>query len=214
MEAAAAPAAPPAPAVAPETLHHAPQSLPPPSPLNTFKENLPEYHPQDSVPPLPFPETNHHGDSVESDSDDDKADDDICEQLWNISVAMETGPHPAHSDSALLAELGHSLSPHGRGLLPLHASPIQGGQPCHRVGLPLLGGGQRHDAVGLPLPSGHQGDAEDLHLGAPDHAGLLPDGQPHGGGPGWTTEELPAEEQIANMSYEELLKFAGGGKWR
>ena len=31
---------------------------------------------------------------------------------------------------------------------------------------------------------------------------------------GWSPGELPAQEQIATMSYEELVRFAGGGDWK
>ena len=65
--------------------------------------------------------------------------------------------------------------------------------------------GQQCDA-GLGLPLG-------ITLPA-DHVGPLADVQPHGAISGWTSEDLPAEEQIAEMSYEELLRFAGGGNWR
>ena len=77
-------------------------------------------------------------------------------------------------------------------------------------------GVQQHGAVGLLLPDGHQCDAG-LPLGLTLHAdyvGHLPDVQPHGAVSGWTSEDLPAEEHIAAMSHEELLRFAGGGNWR
>ena len=253
LQAAAAPAA------APETLHHAPQPLLPPSHLLPCQDDLPEYHPHHTDPPLPVPELTHHGDDPvppqnvngcypphqqelcapvedelsvdQSDSDDrDVDDDELSEHLWNISFAMESSPHPAQSDLAFLAGLGHALSPHGqRGLHPEHVGLFPGGQLRDKVGLPLptVGqqcgavslpppGGQQHGAVGLPLPDGQQCDAGlPLGLTLPvDHLGPLPDVQPHGAVSGWTSEDLPAEEQIAEMSHEELLRFAGGGNWR
>ena len=54
-------------------------------------------------------------------------------------------------------------------------------------------------------PKGQQGAPH------PGHGGLPLLGKPHDG---WSPGELPAEEQIAAMSYEELVSFAGGGDWK
>ena len=53
-------------------------------------------------------------------------------------------------------------------------------------------------------PQGQQGAPHPRHGGLP----LL--GQLHDG---WSPGVLPAEEQIAAMSYEQLVSFAGGGDW-
>ena len=53
---------------------------------------------------------------------------------------------------------------------------------------------------GLALhPQGHHGDP--LPGGGPPHEAAFD----------WSSGELPAQEQIAAMTYEELLLFAGGG---
>ena len=41
--------------------------------------------------------------------------------------------------------------------------------------------------------------------------GPLPGGQPSDEVFNWLSGELPAQKQIANMTYEELLKFTDGG---
>ena len=92
---------------------------------------------------------------------------------------------------------------------------------------PLLPQGQKgvplpHHVIPLPLP--HQADGQvavplAASLGAPGSTlPSLGQGGGHHAGPlpvfGWSPGELPAQEQIENMSYEELIRFAGGGDWK
>ena len=58
-----------------------------------------------------------------------------------------------------------------------------------------------------PPPHGH-GQRESLLHG---HVSPLPSGQPCEAGFDWASGDLPDQEQIAAMTYEELLKYADGG---
>ena len=102
---------------------------------------------------------------------------------------MGSVPHPTS-----LAELG-PLPPQGQ-----HGVPL-----LHHAVL-LLPPQQADGQVAVPLASS---------LGAP---GPTPPSLGQGGGHhavfGWSQGELPAQEQIENMSYEELIRFAGGGDWK
>ena len=98
------------------------------------------------------------------------------------------------------------LPPQGQKGVPLphHAVPLP---PPHQadgqVAVPLAAS---LDAPGPTLPSQGQGGGH--------HAGPLPGRHPHDAVLGWSPGELPALEQIAAMSYEDLLRFAGGGDWK
>ena len=121
-------------------------------------------------------------------------DNEMLESLMGI-VPSPTSP-AAHG----------SLPPQGQKGVPLphHAVPLP---PPHQadgqVAVPLAAS---FDAPGPTLPYEGQG-------GGP-HAGPLPGRHPHDAVLGWSPGELPALEQIAAMSYEDLLRFAGGGHWK
>ena len=105
------------------------------------------------------------------------------------------------------------------GIVPSPTSPAaHGSLPSHgQKGVPLP-----HHAV--PLPPPHQADGQvavplAASLGSPGPTlPSLGQGGGHHAGPlpvfGWSPGELPAQEQIENMSYEELIRFAGGADWK
>ena len=104
-----------------------------------------------------------------------------------------------------LAALGPLLPQGQKGVpLPHHVIPLPlPHQADGQVAVPLAAS---FDAPGPTLPYEGQG-------GGP-HAGPLPGRHPHNAVLGWSPGELPALEQIAAMSYEDLLRFAGGGDWK
>ena len=65
------------------------------------------------------------------------------------------------------------------------------------------------DGQAVPDPCGQVGAPHPLHAGLP-----LPGGQPRDTVSWCLSAELPAEDQIAEMSYEELVRFAGGEDWK
>jgi hypothetical protein len=107
--------------------------------------------------------------------------------------------------------------PHPTSLAALRPPPPQG-----QNGVPL------HHAV--PLPPPHQADRQVADPAAASLDAPRPTLPCQGQGGGhhadpvtpyqvdavfcWSPGELPAQEQIATMSYEELVRFAGGGDWK
>ena len=114
-------------------------------------------------------------------------------------------------DNEMLESMMGSV-PHPTSLAELAPLPPQGqhGVPLPHHAVLLLPPQQADGQVAVPLAA---------NLGAPGPTlPSLGQGGGHHAGPlpvfGWSPGELPAQEQIENMSYEELIRFAGGGDWK